>query len=255
MKNTFTLLSIIVMLSFLSCKNNKTQPTDLEDNTIETNVVQEDIDTISTIDTLQIKEDDIKENIITEEVTKPIEKEVEKVTEKVNKTSTKIIEEETVIKEIVEEKVEETAEKVEEEVVVETETTEEVIKKEVETITEPVVEKVKEEVILETNTWVVPAKYKKMSNPEDASSENISIGKNLYSKHCKSCHGKEGYGDGPKAEEVEGDLGDFSSNKFKAQSDGALFYKSYIGRNDMPNYEKKMSEEDAWLVVHYLRSL
>ena len=92
------------MLSFLSCKNNKTQPTDLEDNTIETNVVQEDIDTISAIDTLQIKEDDIKENIITEEVTKPIEKEVEKVTEKVNKTSTKIIEEETVIKEIVEEK-------------------------------------------------------------------------------------------------------------------------------------------------------
>jgi mono/diheme cytochrome c family protein len=103
--------------------------------------------------------------------------------------------------------------------------------------------------------WVVPAKYEKMTNPEDASSENISIGKNLFSKHCKSCHGKEGYGDGPKAEEVDGDLGDFSSEDFHAQSDGAIFYKSYIGRNDMPNFEKKMSEEDMWLVVHYMRTL
>lgn len=103
--------------------------------------------------------------------------------------------------------------------------------------------------------WDIPAKYKKMSNPEEASKENLNIGKNLYAKHCKSCHGKEGYGDGPKADEVEGDLGDFSTSEFQAQSDGVVFYKSYIGRKDMPNYEKKMSEEDAWLVVHYVRSL
>ncbi len=41
----------------------------------------------------------------------------------------------------------------------------------------------------------------------------------------------------------------------QAGADGALFYKSYIGRDDMPNYEKKMSEEDMWLVVHYTRTL
>ena len=103
--------------------------------------------------------------------------------------------------------------------------------------------------------WKVPAKYEKMTNPEEASDENISLGKNLYSKHCKSCHGKDGLGDGPKADEVDGALGDFSSEEFQAQSDGALFYKSYIGRLDMPNYEKKMSEEDMWLVVHYMRTM
>jgi mono/diheme cytochrome c family protein len=103
--------------------------------------------------------------------------------------------------------------------------------------------------------WKVPAKYEKMTNPEEASKENIAIGKSLYSKHCKSCHGKEGYGDGPKADEVDGALGDFSSEEYQAQSDGALFYKSYIGRLDMPNYEKKMSEEDMWLVVHYMRTM
>ncbi len=97
--------------------------------------------------------------------------------------------------------------------------------------------------------WEVPAKYEKMTNPEEASKENISIGKSMYSKHCKSCHGKEGFGDGPKADEVEGDIGDFSTEEFQAQSDGALYYKSYIGRDDMPNYEKKMTEEDMWLTV------
>ena len=87
--------------------------------------------------------------------------------------------------------------------------------------------------------WVVPAKYENMKNPTDPSVD-LAIGKSLYNKHCKSCHGKEGYGDGPKAAEQEGDLGDFSTSEFQGQSDGAIFYKSYIGRNDMPNYEKKM---------------
>jgi len=104
--------------------------------------------------------------------------------------------------------------------------------------------------------WKVPAKYESMKNPTEANDENIAIGKNLYSKHCKSCHGKEGLGDGTKADEVDGDLGDFSSSEFQSQSDGALFYKSYFGRDDMPNYEKKIPEqEDMWLVVHYMRTL
>jgi len=103
--------------------------------------------------------------------------------------------------------------------------------------------------------WVVPDKYEKMKNPTDPA-EDLDIGKDLYNKHCKSCHGKEGYGDGSKADEVEGDLGDFSSAEFQSQSDGALFYKSYIGRNDMPNYEKKIpDEEDVWLIVNYMRTL
>jgi mono/diheme cytochrome c family protein len=103
--------------------------------------------------------------------------------------------------------------------------------------------------------WKVPEKYEKMKNPTDPSVD-LDIGKSLYNKHCKSCHGKEGYGDGTKADEVEGDLGDFSTAEFQAQSDGALFYKSYIGRDDMPNYEKKIpDEEDVWLVVNYVRTL
>ena len=94
-----------------------------------------------------------------------------------------------------------------------------------------------------------------MNNPTDPK-EYLRIGKSLYAKHCHSFHGKEGYGDGKKAEDVEGDLGDFSSEEFQAQTDGALFYKTSFGRDDMPEYTKKMpDDEDRWLIVNYMRTL
>jgi len=103
--------------------------------------------------------------------------------------------------------------------------------------------------------WVVPDKYINMKNPTDPGVD-MAIGKALYSKHCKSCHGKEGYGDGPKAAEQEGDLGDFSSPEYQEQTDGALFYKTSFGRDDMPEYTKKMpDDEDRWLIVNYMRTL
>ena len=103
--------------------------------------------------------------------------------------------------------------------------------------------------------WKVPEKYVNMENPTDPN-EDKSIGRSLYNKHCKSCHGKEGYGDGSKADEVEGDLGDFSSEEYQAQTDGELFYKTTFGRDDMPEYTKKMpDDEDRWLIVNYMRTL
>lgn len=103
--------------------------------------------------------------------------------------------------------------------------------------------------------WVVPEKYVNMKNPTDPNVD-MAIGKALYNKHCKSCHGKEGYGDGPKADEMTGDLGDFSSAEYQAQTDGELFYKTTFGRDDMPEYTKKMpDDEDRWLIVNYMRTL
>ena len=103
--------------------------------------------------------------------------------------------------------------------------------------------------------WTVPAKYKTMKNAVANSKENMVEAKVLYNQHCKSCHGTKGLGDGPKAKSLKGDLGDFSSSKFHAQTDGELFYKTKMGRGDMPAYAKKLSEEEIWLTVHYMRSL
>jgi mono/diheme cytochrome c family protein len=103
--------------------------------------------------------------------------------------------------------------------------------------------------------WDVPESSSKIKNPVKSSSENINIGKSLYVKHCKSCHGKSGEGDGTKAAELETAAGDFSSENFQSQTDGMLFYKTAEGRDDMPSFKKKIdSNEDIWLIVHYLRT-
>ncbi len=102
--------------------------------------------------------------------------------------------------------------------------------------------------------WEVPAKYKAMKNPKPG--QGVDIGKSLYMKHCKSCHGNAGLGDGPKAKMLKTSCGDFSSAKFQGQSDGVIYYQSFIGRDEMPNFEKKiLDDEDRWAVVSYLRTL
>jgi len=104
--------------------------------------------------------------------------------------------------------------------------------------------------------WEVPAKYKKMENPTKASKEDMVIAKGLWEKHCKSCHGKMGVGDGTKAKELDTPVGDFSKAEFQSQTDGELFYKTTFGRDDMPAYDKKIpSDEDRWLIVHYMRTM
>lgn len=102
--------------------------------------------------------------------------------------------------------------------------------------------------------WIVPDKYVKMKNPVPSDEYSIADGKELYIKHCKSCHGKEGLGDGPKAEQLETPCGDFTED-LADQTDGALFYKIIEGRDDMPSFKKKMpDEEEVWSVINYLRT-
>jgi len=105
--------------------------------------------------------------------------------------------------------------------------------------------------------WSIPDKYKTMKNPYTGNADVTNVGKMLYAKHCKSCHGNIGLGDGPKAATLPTSCGDLSSAAWqKANSDGALYYMSIIGRDDMPNFESKIpEEEDRWGVVNYLRTL
>ncbi len=103
--------------------------------------------------------------------------------------------------------------------------------------------------------WVVPEKYKNMEN-EFAGADEDGIGEELYDQHCKSCHGKEGFGDGSKAKELETEMKDLTSEEVQAQTDGELYYKSIIGRDEMPNFEKKIDDdEDRWMVINYVRTL
>ena len=104
--------------------------------------------------------------------------------------------------------------------------------------------------------WEVPAKYEKMENPYADAADADKIGRILYSKHCKSCHGSKGLGDGKKAEGLDTPVGDFTTASFKEQSDGSLHYKTFSGRDEMPSFDKKIPDaEDQWLLINYVKGL
>lgn len=103
--------------------------------------------------------------------------------------------------------------------------------------------------------WIVPAKFKTMKNPTSSSKENLANAKDLYSKHCKSCHGSTGLGDGTKAASLDATCGDFSTAKFQAQTDGEIFYKISEGRGKMPSFKKTIADDnDRWMIIYYLRT-
>ena len=107
----------------------------------------------------------------------------------------------------------------------------------------------------QNDPWPVPDKYKNMANPVKSDATSIATGKELYTQHCKSCHGTKGKGDGPKAAQLDTESGDFTKPATQSQTDGALFYKTSEGRKDMPSFKKKIADQnDIWAVVNYMRT-
>jgi mono/diheme cytochrome c family protein len=103
--------------------------------------------------------------------------------------------------------------------------------------------------------WPVPDKYLKMANPVKANAESLATGKELWAKHCQSCHGKSGKGDGTKAAQLKTPVEDLGKPDIQKQPDGVFFYKSSEGRKDMPSFKKKIpDQEDIWSIINYVRT-
>ncbi len=109
--------------------------------------------------------------------------------------------------------------------------------------------------VAQPKPWVVPANFKTMKNAVAAGGASTAAGKILYSKTCAACHGKTGLGDGPKAKSLKTSPTDFTKAESQGQTDGEHFYKTKTGRGDMPKYEGKLSDEDIWNTVNYMRTL
>lgn len=95
-----------------------------------------------------------------------------------------------------------------------------------------------------------------LQNPTAATPAVVERGELVYNRHCISCHGPLGAGNGP----VVG------KNKFPfapaingpetaARPDGYIYGVVRVGRGLMPSYGARMSEPERWAVVHYVRKL
>ncbi len=104
--------------------------------------------------------------------------------------------------------------------------------------------------------WDIPAEYKEMENPHKGDASLDRLGRSAYMKHCRSCHGNAGLGDGPRAKNLETFPGDFASAEFQAYTDGEIYFMSIIGRDEMPNYESNIPDmEERWAIVNYIRTM
>jgi mono/diheme cytochrome c family protein len=108
--------------------------------------------------------------------------------------------------------------------------------------------------VAQPKPWVVPGNFKTMKNPVAVGDASTKAGLALYTKNCASCHGKAGLGDGVKARSLKDFPGDFSKADFQTQTDGDLFFKTKTGRAEMPKYEGKLTDNDLWNVVNYMRT-
>ena len=96
--------------------------------------------------------------------------------------------------------------------------------------------------------------------------QSIQRGNELFQKmNCWSCHGKEGRGDGPSAQTLLDNRGypippyDFTAGtRFKCgESDQDLYRVLMTGLDGtpMPSYAGGLTPDQAWDIVHYIRTL
>jgi mono/diheme cytochrome c family protein len=109
--------------------------------------------------------------------------------------------------------------------------------------------------VAQPKPWVIPDSFKSMKNPVAQSDASTKAGLAVFTKNCASCHGKAGLGDGVKARTLKDFPGNFSKTDFQSLADGDIFYRTKTGRGEMPKYDGKLSDDDIWNVVNYMRTL
>lgn len=96
----------------------------------------------------------------------------------------------------------------------------------------------------------------------------IDRGRERFDIHCSICHGLSGQGgNGPQGHGLVGrrwpvaipnlhfQSGEGKDNRVPGLADGELFEIITYGKNTMPAYGARLSVEDRWAIVHYIRAL
>lgn len=99
---------------------------------------------------------------------------------------------------------------------------------------------------------------KKIKNPVAATAASIAAGKASFQKYCRFCHGAEAKGDGQMAPKDTHPSNLVDDQWDRGSSDGEIFAVIQEGAGpkfEMKGFKGKMTDQEMWNVVNYLRSL
>ena len=100
------------------------------------------------------------------------------------------------------------------------------------------------------------AEAAKLKNPVAADPASVEDGKKLYSRHCASCHGPAGKGDGGMALSGGTPANLTDETWDHGSSDGEIFIVIRDGTStDMESYKEKLTEKQIWNLVNFIRSI
>jgi cbb3-type cytochrome c oxidase subunit III len=98
----------------------------------------------------------------------------------------------------------------------------------------------------------------KMKNPVAMTPESIAAGQQVYAKNCASCHGETGKGDGKMGAELKPPPPNLADADWKhGATDGEIFIvvRDGIRTTPMKSFKSKLTTDQMWQVVNYMRSL
>lgn len=101
-----------------------------------------------------------------------------------------------------------------------------------------------------------------IDNPFPITADGLARGKELYNIFCGICHGEKANGLGylydneanPNAKYLAAPA-NLINEEFSAASNGRFYHAIIYGKNVMGGYSDKISYEERWQVIHYIRSL
>ncbi len=97
-----------------------------------------------------------------------------------------------------------------------------------------------------------------IANPFPITKSGLAVGKELFDINCAICHGKKADGGGYLSRDgspFPSPAANLMLDRFIDQSNGFYYYTIMKGRNLMGSFHDKLSYEERWQVIHYVRSL
>ncbi len=91
-------------------------------------------------------------------------------------------------------------------------------------------------------------------NPVPVTQKVLELGKKRYDTYCSPCHGNYGKGDSRLRGQFPAPP-TLHSQKVMNWKDANIYHVITNGQNVMPSYEKSISRDDRWAIIHYVRVL